>query len=546
MAVLLLPALLGCNVVQGFQDAGDTLFPEQSTHLSTPALRLVSGGYRSLALAAGRELSVLARSTESDTSLFVMRFANPRPCEIPEVGRYVASRNPNRAEAGIAYFRDDAAQGTLHFADTSCRTFDLELEDARLPVGETDTTIIVWAAGDLLEVAPEKGERTKLATGVTNVVTRAFSGRTLVLTEGRLEVFDGDWKSQGRFGENVSGLLKTTSGALYLDSTGVRRLSAGADNRTTLDELIEPDACNLALRGDWATFHAPCAEQRLVALHEPTGNLYPLPFQADPYNIRIVPARGSVGTDLTQEPYWFLFLRNTTDSGGTLVLRDPKGEERILGESAVLTYSDFDASASPAFGHALVNVVDRAGDYVYFDAEGQQRTLAHGVFTRGDRLLADWNGATGSLVVVSGDRLEVVAQGVPSSGFEFKDSSNAWTVLFHDWEGDRGRLSRFSGSLDALYGTPPDAPFAAPVLQEVAPSVGPFTTVALGALLPGTSFLADYDPETATGRLTYENVELRFQAVVDSGVSDYLVTADYLMYTIPYGRDRGIWLATGK
>ena len=59
-------------------------------------------------------------------------------------------------------------------------------------------------------------------------------------------------------------------------------------------------------------------------------------------------------------------------------------------------------------------------------------------------------------------------------------------------------------------------------------------------------FLADYDAESRTGRLTYENAELRFKAVVDNGVSDYLVTADYLIYTIPKGRDQGIWLATGK
>jgi hypothetical protein len=135
-ALLVLPALLGCDIVQGFQDAGDALFPEQSTHLSTPALRLVEGGYKSIAFAAGRELSVLARPADDSGSLFVMRFANPEPCEIRDVGRFVASRNPNRAEAGIAYFHEDATQGTLHFADTSCKTFDFAVDDARLPVGD--------------------------------------------------------------------------------------------------------------------------------------------------------------------------------------------------------------------------------------------------------------------------------------------------------------------------------------------------------------------------------------------------------------------------
>ncbi len=549
-ALLLLPALLGCDIVQGFQDAGNTLFPEQSTHLSTPALRLVSGGYNSLALAAGRELSILARSTESDTSLFVMRFANPKPCEIPDVSRYVASRNPNRTEAGIAYFREDVAQGTLRFADTSCKTFELTIDDARLPLGETEHSIIVWAAGDLLEVDPEKGERTKLASGVTNVITRSFGGRTLIVTEGRLEVFDGDWRSQGTFGESVSTVLKTSKGALYLDSTGLRRLSAGPSNGTTLDELVVADACTLGLRGDWATFHAPCAEARLQALHEPSGDLYDLHKivpDADPLYIRILPAHGSAGHDLLQDPFWFLYLRGITSDGGTFVLRDPRGAERVLGENATLSYSDLIDSGPSAYGYALVNLTDRAGDYVYFDtgSEGTQ-VLAHGAYSRGDRLLVDWDGTSGSLASVSGDRLAIIAEHVPPTNFEFTDTSRQWTVVFHDLEDGSGRLSRFPGTLDALAGTPPDAPFAAPELTEVAPSVGIFTTVALGALLPGTIFLADYDSTKGTGRLTYENAELRFQAIVDNGVSDYLVAADYLLYTIPEGRDRGIWLATGK
>jgi hypothetical protein len=539
--VLLLPALCGCDIVQGFQDAGDTLFPEQSTHLSTPSLRLVSGGYKSLALAAGRELSVLSRSTESDTSLFVMRFANPKPCEIPEVGRYIASRNPNRAEAGIAYFREDVAQGTLRFADTSCKTFDFEVEGARLPVGETDTSIIVWAGGDLLRVEPEKGTRTTLATTVTNVVTRAFSGRTLVQTEGQLEVFDAEWKSHGRFGEAVTGVLKTGTGALYLDATGLRRLSGGDEG--TVDALIAADACRLGLRGDWATFHAPCAEARLHALHEPTSKLFDLPLDADPYNLRLIPAHGSAGRDLTTDPFWFLFLRY---GSGTLVLRAPSGDEHVLGQNAALSYSDFTDTGETAFGHAIVDIVDNSGNYVYFDAAGTVVPLAEGAYTRGDRLLVDWNGVTGNLAAVSGDRLQVVAESVPAGGFEFTDTSRSWTVLFHDWHENSGRLSRFNGTVDSLNAVAPDAPFEAPALEEIAPSVGPFTTVALGALLPGTSFLADYDVETATGRLAYENAELRFQAVVDQGVSDYLVTADYLIYTIPYGRDRGIWLTTGK
>jgi hypothetical protein len=546
-ALLVLPALLGCDIVQGFQDAGDALFPEQSTHLSTPALRLVEGGYKSIALAAGRELSVLARPADDTGSLFVMRFANPEPCEIRDVGRFVASRNPNRAEAGIAYFHEDATQGTLHFADTSCKTFDFEVDDARLPVGETEHSVIVWAAGELLEVDPANNERTKLSPAVSNIITRAFSGRTLVRTEDHLEVFGSDWKSHGIFGEGVSTVIKTPGATLYLDVGGLHRLSSRADGQGTKDDLVVADACNLSMRDDtWATFYAPCSDARLRALHEPSGRLYDLGFDADPRYLKLVPSRAGPGKSPTDDPFWFLFLRNVSSSLGTFVVRNPDGVEREIGENATLDRLVLLESESESHGYALVNMTDGVGDYVYWNADGTTHTLAHDVYSRADRLLVDWNGATGSLAAVSGDRITIVAESVPGSSFEFTDSSREWTVLFHGWQGEHGRLSRFPGTLDGLTRTPVEAPFASPDLEEVAPNVAFATTASLGALLPGTMFLADYDAATGTGRLSYENAELRFKANVDLGVSSYLVTADYLLYTVPYGRDRGIWLTTGK
>jgi hypothetical protein len=489
---------------------------------------------------------VVARSTDGGTSLVVMRFANPKPCEIPDVGRYVASRNPNRAEAGIAYFHDDVAQGTLHFADTSCNVFDLEIEEARLPVGETERSVIVWAAGELLEVDPQQGTRTTLSSGVTNVITRAFAGRTLVRTGERFEVFGSDWKSQGVFGKSVDTVIKTKTGALYLDATGLRRLSSAGDD-TTKDELIMADACHLGMRDDtWATFHAPCSEARLHALHEPSGKVYDLELDADPLYLNLWPAHGSPGNSPIDDPFWFVFLRDVSSSLGTFVVRAPDGVEHVIGESATLDHWDLMDSDAVGHGYALLNVADRVGDYVYWDANGKTRTLAHRVNSRSDRLVVDWDGTSGNLAVASGDRLVVVAERVPENGFVFSDASKEWTVLFHDWQGDSGRLSRFTGTLDSLASRPADAPFISPELEEVAPSVGISTTASLGALLPGTIFLARYDAATDTGRLSYENAELRFKATVDFGVSDYLVTSGYLLYTIPYGDDQGIWLATGK
>lgn len=476
-----------------------------------------------------------------------MRFADPKPCEIPDVGRYVASRNPSRTEAGIAYFHEDAAQGTLHFADTSCHSFDLEVESARLPVGETDHSVIVWAAGQLLEVEPAEQRRTTLASTVTGFLTGLYSGRVLVRTADRVELFDSEWKSQGVFGSGVSTVIKTPKGVLYLDQTGLRRLSWSKTGNGAKDQLLVEDACQLAMRdGVWATFLAPCASGTLHALHEPSSAVFDLDFDADPLSIRLLPAFNSPGKDPTHDPFWFLFLRDVASSLGTFVVRDPSGVEHVIGERATLDHSDVIRSGTGDHGYALVNVDNGLGDYVFWDTAGPPRVLATRVLTKPQRLVVDWDGSVGNLAVASGDRLKIVAERVLDSRFEFVDARREWTMVFHDVQTDHGRLSRFPGTLDALAGTPLDAPLAAPELEEVATNVGVSTTASLNSLIPGAIFLEDYDYTTGTGRLEYENGELRFKAVVDAGVSDYLVTASGVLYSIPYGKNRGIWLATGK
>jgi hypothetical protein len=79
-----------CNIVQGFRDAGDTLFPEVKTYREAPGFRLVSGSFRSMTLVASSELFLIARPPEESTSLYSMRYADPKPCELEDVGCYWA------------------------------------------------------------------------------------------------------------------------------------------------------------------------------------------------------------------------------------------------------------------------------------------------------------------------------------------------------------------------------------------------------------------------------------------------------------------------
>jgi hypothetical protein len=547
--------LVGCNVVQGFQDAGDTLFPEQKTYLAAPGVQLLSGGYQNIDLAVGANIYLLARrADDTQSGLVSLPYGAPNPCVIPNVGRYWASRTLTRQPPLLAYFNEDVSRDTLHFADANCRTFDLELDDALLPVGETDSTLVVWAGSELWQVTPESGEQQKLADSVTDVLRRSQNQGFVIRAGGSLTLYKNDWTPQGQFGTQVTSVRLSGKTVFFSDSGGVHRLVLGSSGLD--DQILAVDACELGMQDTtWVTYRAPCSGGAVFAVHEPSGNQFPIPFDADAQRLKLVPARGSRGLDPSQDPFWFFGMRDgdSDDSQATLVVKPPTGDEFTLGAHATFQQLSLLQSPDETHGYALVDLAsDGSGRYLWWDSQGQTKVLAEHVLSQPSRLVVDFDGTLGKLAVTSGDRLLVLAEGVPWPAFEYRDTTNEWTALFHDLippgqaQGQNGQLSVFYGTLDSLQATPPSAPFTAPDLELIAPSVGVFRIAALGQVLSGVMYLADFDEQSGTGRLDYRNLDLRFTAHVNDNVSDYRVINDQVLYAIPRGDNAGIWLVSGK
>jgi hypothetical protein len=545
----------GCNVVQGFQDAGDTLFPEQKTYLAAPGVQLVSGGYQGIDFAVGADIYLFARITDDKQGgLASMPYGDPRPCLIPSVGRYWASSNLTRRPPLLAYFKGDANRDTLHFADANCRHFELEIADAMLPVGETESSVVVWAGTDLLLVTPETGQKHTLVADVADVLRRASGQGFVVRANGRIVLFKSDWTPLGEFGAHVGGVRLAGNTVFFSDSAGVHRLISGPNGLE--DHVLSADACGLGMQGaTWLTFRAPCSSGPVFAVHEPSGNQFQLPFDADSERLRLMPALGSRGLDPSRDPFWFFGMRDGDGEAtqGTLVVKPPSGDEFTLGAHASFQHLSLLESAEETHGYALVDVTDDgSGRYIWWNSQGQTKALAERVLSSPSRLVVDFDGSLGKLAVTSGDRLLVLTERVPWPAFEYRDSTRNWTVLFHDLilpgqaQGQNGQLSVFYGTLDALQATPLTAPFAAPELQMIAPSAGVFRVSALGKVLSGVMYLADFDEQGGTGRLDYRNLDLRFTAHVNDGVSDYRVIDDQVLYAIPRGDKAGIWLVSGK
>lgn len=545
----LVGVLLGCNIVQGFEDAGDALFPNEKTHLDSPGLQLVSGGYRGLDIAAAIDLYLLARSSDpEDTSLYAMQFADPKPCSIPNVARYVDGRGAFRSRILIAFFEEAVQQGTLHFADSSCKISDFSLENAFLPVDEIDRGLVIRVGEALELVDPVKRTREVLALSVDNINLYSTTEGHLVWGGGRIGIFRTDWTELGWFGEGVLGVGALGRSLFFEDAGGIHRLTAAPSGRID-EEVIAPDGCALGSAGpSWASYASPCGEARPVVYDERTGKSTALDVDADPRLLRIYRARDAVGNDPAVDPYWFAWLRaiDYATITGTLVVRTPSGTELEIGEHAALDRFDLDdTDPTQVHGHALVDLEADLGRYLFFTPDGSVRELATGVLRRSEGLVIDYDGVAGNLALARRDQLLVVAEGVPWRGYQNADPQGRWTAIFHDFDGVHGNLSVMDGRLDPARVGSKSNPVKLP-LRPIASQVRYFGSTFLYDVLPGVGYLADHDTETDTGRLEYNNFELDFRALVSEGVSDFIVTSDGVLYAVPFGDNRGIWLVRSK
>jgi hypothetical protein len=86
----------------------------------------------------------------------------------------------------------------------------------------------------------------------------------------------------------------------------------------------------------------------------------------------------------------------------------------------------------------------------------------------------------------------------------------------------------------------------APRLKTVAENVRHRRTRFMDTVLPGVAYFTRFDADTQTSRLEYTNYELDFTSIVSDGVADFLLTPDSIIYTVPFGKNAGIWLVRAK
>jgi hypothetical protein len=568
LAPLALASVLatGCDIVQGFQDAGNALFPPVKTYLEAPGFRLVTGGYRYLSLIASSELFLLARSSRpGDEGLYSMRYADPRPCEIPDVGRYWAGGGLVLPRAYIAWLPPGQSRGTLSFADEHCRRATFTLPEAELPPLAVITppepvprgtlparSLVLRSQGNLVALS---GDAESAELLLENAGPTLDTGSALyVYTEGRVAAFDKTWKLIDTFGDTVVAWGSFGGKLFYEDESGISRVTVtSSGGAPALDvEAVGEGACLLGFPSDserWVSMQAPCGGA-LELWDDRAEKRIPLGFETDPRLLRLLAPAKVSRPDPSKDALWAFFLREPDWSAGvgTLVVRNLDGEEHVLGERAALERASIDKTDT--FGYALVDVAGETGTFVRWEPDGAVASLADGTLRDSPNvgwaeLIVDWDGISGTLAHVVNDRVERFLDRIPRRKFTYKDLDGR-VALFHDYDGTLGTLSIGVFTCPGGGTTCSDGYYAPrPIAQNVFHPRHDFLD-ADEDFLPGIAYLADYDVLHDTGRFEYRNLELGFTSIVNEGVSDFLYAGNGLLYSVPFGDQAGIWLARAK
>ena len=568
-APLLGACLVACDIVQGFQDAGDALFPPVKTYLDVPGYRIVDGGYRNLDFVSGRELYLLVRSArDDDDTLFSMRYADPKPCSLPEVGRYWADSDNELTSTWIAYFHEDTGHGTLHFASPGCRVSDLVIEDADLPFGfrtwgagssriepESSRNVLLRAGGNLLVVDPGQASVETLIEGAGQVIQNVGGTRSnFVAANGRLAVFDAHFRFVEWIGDGVVA-AGAMGGKLYFeDAGGIQRVNtspAGDDSVSVSTTVLAADACALAFPSSdrKVAYFSPCAEQRVMLWNEATSMAVETDLATDPRLLMLLPDPKPKSTATGPIDGYFAYYLRDVDYNlgvGTLWMRARGEEEVVIGANAALERTTIDDGGE--YGYTLLDVTGETGRYVRWELDGSTSTLANDTLREGAAaswatLLIDWQGSYGTLAQVEHGVIRPIMERAPRRRHAYDDGT--YVALFNDYDGVTGTLSIGA----EVCPDPPGCGGKYYVPQPIAYGVRQGRHRLFNEsddFLPGIGYITDYDPERDIGRFEYRNLELQFTTIVNEGVSEFLVSGNGILYAVPFGERAGIWLTRAK
>jgi hypothetical protein len=552
-------ALSGCDPTSGLADAADAALPNEKRYFDGAGTQLVQGPWSRVVVDLNVDTlyHVGARRTDDREPTFHLFGADAQSgCQVsPNAGTWLMGK-PAAAPFRLLPFvedLDERGRGTLRFTTLDCEVQDLAIEDAGPPSpGLLDHGYLVPTKEGYTFADPWSGESRELAAKLSRVLL--WDDSVLLWADDTLKSFSAELEPGSKWGNTPVAVFNVRNDFLVEDADGLHRVTLNDSLEINAESVLE-GACHLQQAGGaswdeqgvWLVLEQPCGNPKPNIVHLDTETFeildtIELPFEADARQMR---ARVPNPEEGDAVPLRVLYLTDVDADGlGTLWFWQAGADAAVeVANRGSLASVSLVPTPGEWLGTAHVNY-QKIGSYDAYDwirlrSDGTSEVIAEHVVRNASsgELLVNFDGVAGDLPEFDDDSYRVVAKALPPySG----------AVTSYAGERHYARVAHFDGvSGRVLLGTEAKDPSAWDALAEGVPPDSPRFAWFMPALL----FIEGWDPATKTGSLVAYNYELDARTTIAERVSSFDLTTypwDGVIYTVPQGKQRGIWFSKAK
>ena len=554
-------ALAGCDPTSGLTDTADATLPPVKRYFDGAGTQLAEGAWSRVVVDVNIDTGyhLAARRADDEVPTFHLFGADAQTgCKVaPNAGTWLLGMTGNAPNRLLPFAEslDERGRGPVRFTTLDCQVQDLVVEDGGRPYpGSFDHGYLIPTKQGYTFADPWAGESREVAARLERILV--WKEGVLLWADDELKSFSDQFELGEAWGNTPVSVVPIEGAFLVEDADGLHRVTFDTDSLEIRSEDVLPTACHLqhspAVASDessaWVVLEEPCGNPKPSILRLDAETFEPLesfevPFETDARNARAL-ISGATETGDAQ-PLGLAYLSDVDENGfGTAWAWQAGSPAAIqLGEQAALATVFIYPPEDDWAGSLQTNFRTLAGyesyDLVRFRWDGTTEPFAEKIVRNsadGD-LLVNFDGVTADLPQFHEDGYRVLATGVvPYAGGVASFTTPRHYARVVDFDGASGSL---------LLGTDSEDPTAweslASLVLPESPRFAPF--------MPSVLFLEDWDADSKTGALVAYNVELEARTTIAEGVSSFDLASypwEGVVYTVPYGKTRGIWFSRAK
>jgi hypothetical protein len=566
--VLALAALGGCDPTSGLADTADAALPPVKRYFDGAGTQLVEGPWSRVVIDINvdTQFHLGARRLDDEEPTFHLFSADAQTsCKVaPNAGTWLmgkADGAPNRL-LPFAESLDERGRGRLRFTTLDCEVQDLVIEDGGRPYPILlDHGYLVPTKRGYTFADPWAGESHEIAEQLERVLV--WKDAVLLWADDKLKSFSDQFEPGQEWGNAPVSVVQIQDAFLVEDADGLHRVTLDHRSLEIASEDVLPTACHLQYSqvtssdesSAWVVVEEPCGNPKPTLLRldaetfEPRDS-FELPFETDARNARALISGETETGDA--EPLGVVYVTDAeADGTGTLwAWRAGSPLALKLGEQAWLDSVFLNAPGSSWAGAVQTNYQRLGGyesyDFVHFRWDGSTEVIAEKIVrnSANGELLVNFDGVSADLPQFNEDGYRILATGVaPHTGTATSYSDTAPSPASERYH---ARVDHYDGSTGRLlFGTDSQDPTA---WEAIASAVTP-ESPRFAWFMPALLFIESWDADARTGALVAYNYELDARTTIAEGVSSFELASypwEGIIYTVPEGKQRGIWFSRAK